>query len=150
VYDLNKITAEIKIEDMDVNALFSEFENFGQTAVESKHLQGNIFVDAKFKTDLDDKMEVIGNTMNGEIKLKLKDGHLLNFEPLQNISDYVYRNRNFKEQNSLPLPIKPDDISKIIMRYIYGCNYNCPYFRPTPPSCPPVWVYMKKKDWYNI
>ena len=97
VYDLNKITADVKIESMDVNTLFEEFENFGQKAVTSKNLQGNIFVDAKFKTELDDNIEVIGNTMDGEIKLKLKEGRLLNFEPLQNISDYVFRNRDFKD-----------------------------------------------------
>lgn len=97
IYDLSKITAEVKIEGMDVNLLFNEFENFGQKAIESKHLQGNIFIDAKFKTDLDDKMEVIGNTMDGEVKLKLKEGHLLNFEPLQNISDYIFKNRDFKD-----------------------------------------------------
>jgi len=97
VYDLNKITADVKIEGMDVNTLFDEFENFGQKAVTSKNLQGNIFVDAKLKTELDENMEVIGNTMNGEIKLKLTNGHLLNFEPLQHISDYVFRNRDFKD-----------------------------------------------------
>ncbi len=97
IYDLNKITAEVKIEDMDVNSLFSEFENFGQKAIESEHLQGNIFVDAKIKTELDEKMEVIGNTMDGEIKVKLTEGHLLNFQPLQNISDYIFRNRDFKD-----------------------------------------------------
>ncbi|MBA3680521.1 MAG: hypothetical protein H0W73_05075 [Bacteroidetes bacterium] len=97
IYDLNKVTAEVKIENMDVNSLFDQFENFGQKAVTSKNLQGNIFVDAKFKTELDDNMEVMGNTMDGEIKLKLKEGHLLNFEPLQNISDYVFKNRDFKD-----------------------------------------------------
>ncbi len=97
IYDLNKINAEVKIENMDVNTLFEQFENFGQKAVTSKNLQGNIFVDAGFKTELDENIEVIGNTMDGEIKIKLKEGHLINFEPLQNISDYVFRNRDFKD-----------------------------------------------------
>ena len=35
--------------------------------------------------------------MNGEIKLKLENGHLLNYQPLQNISDYIFRNRDFKD-----------------------------------------------------
>ncbi len=97
IYDLNKITAEVKIVNMDVNEVFSEFENFGQKAIESEHLQGNIFVDAKIKTDLDEKMEVVGNTMDGEIKVKLAEGHLLDFQPLQNISDYIFKNRDFKD-----------------------------------------------------
>ncbi|MBA2610416.1 MAG: AsmA family protein [Bacteroidetes bacterium] len=97
VYDLNKITAEVKIEGMDVNKLFKEFENFGQKAITSEQLQGNIFIDANFNTELDNNMEVIGSSMDGKIKVKLTDGHLLNFEPIQNISDYVFRNRDFKD-----------------------------------------------------
>ncbi|MDO8999612.1 MAG: AsmA-like C-terminal region-containing protein [Bacteroidota bacterium] len=97
IYNLKKITAEVKIDNVDVNELFNEFENFGQIAVESRHLQGTVFVDAKLKTDLDKNMEVVGKTMDGEIKLKLKEGHLINFEPIQNISDYVFRNRDFKD-----------------------------------------------------
>ena len=97
IFNLNKITAEVKIEDVDVNKLFIEFENFGQKAIQSDNLQGNMFIDAKFKTSLDDNMEVISNTMDGEIKLKLKEGHLLNFEPLQKISDYIFRKRDFTD-----------------------------------------------------
>ena len=42
-------------------------------------------------------MEVIGNTLKGEVKLKLKEGHLINYKPIQNISDYVFKNRDFKD-----------------------------------------------------
>lgn len=97
LFDLTKVTANVKIENVDVNKLFDEFENFGQKAIVSENLQGNIFIDTKFKTDLDNKMEVIGNTLKGEVKLKLKEGHLVNYKPIQNISDYVFKNRDFKD-----------------------------------------------------
>jgi len=35
--------------------------------------------------------------MKGEVQLKLKDGHLRNFEPLQKISDYIFRKRDFQD-----------------------------------------------------
>ena len=35
--------------------------------------------------------------MDGEIKVKLTEGHLLDFQPLQNISDYIFKNRDFKD-----------------------------------------------------
>jgi hypothetical protein len=97
IYDLSKIKADIVMHDININKLFIDFENFGQKAVESKHLQGRVFLNATFKTDLDDNMEVIGKSMEGEVKLKLKEGHLLNFEPIQNVSDYIFRNRDFKD-----------------------------------------------------
>lgn len=97
IYDLHKIDANITTQNINVNTLFEQFENFGQHAIESKNLDGNIFLKAKIKLELDDKMEVIGKTMKGEVKLKLKDGHLRNYEPLQKISDYIFKNRDFED-----------------------------------------------------
>lgn len=97
VYDLSRIKAEIVMHDININRLFSEFEDFGQKAVQSRNVQGRISVNASFHTDLDDNMEVIGKSMEGQVKLKLKEGHLLNFEPIQSVSDYVFRHRDFKD-----------------------------------------------------
>ncbi|MBI3517934.1 MAG: hypothetical protein HY062_01070 [Bacteroidetes bacterium] len=97
IYDLHKIDASITTENINVNKLFEQFENFGQKAITEKNLQGNIFLNTTIKMDLDEKMEVIGNTIKGQAKLTLKDGHLLNYEPLQKVSDYIFRNRNFQD-----------------------------------------------------
>ena len=97
IYDLHKIDAEVTTQNINVNKLFEQFENFGQKVIINENLKGNIFLTAKIKMSLDEKMEVIGNTMKGDVKLKLKDGHLLNYEPLQNVSDYIFKNRNFND-----------------------------------------------------
>lgn len=97
IYDLHKIDAEITTQNINVNKLLDQFENFGQKAIISDNVKGNIFLTAKVKMDLDEKMEVIGNSIKGEVKLKLKDGHLLNFEPLQKVSDYIFKNRDFQD-----------------------------------------------------
>ncbi len=97
IYDLHKIDADITTQNIDVNKLFDEFENFGQKAITTDNLQGKISLTAKIKMDLDEKMEVIGNTMKGEVRLKIKDGHLLNYKPLENISDYIFKNRDFQD-----------------------------------------------------
>lgn len=97
IYDLHKIDASFVSDNINVNQLFEQFENFGQEAIESDNIQGKVSLNAKLKMELDDNMEVLGNTIDGEVKFKLKDGHLLNYEPLQKISDYVFRNRNFQD-----------------------------------------------------
>ncbi len=91
----NKIDANLSVEDVDVNKLFAQFENFGQEAVVSENLQGKIHLQAKFSSMLDEQMEVIGETMSGEVRLSLKDGKLVNFEPLQKLSNFVFKNRDF-------------------------------------------------------
>ncbi len=97
IYDLSRVNVEMQMDDIDISQLFDEFENFGQKKVESRHVKGRIFLNATFKTDLDDNMEVKGESMAGEVKLKLKDGHLQNFEPVQNMSNIIFRNRNFDD-----------------------------------------------------
>lgn len=97
VRDFNKINADVSIQNVNVKKLFDQFENFGQTAIGSENLQGTIFVDGKFKVDLDEKMEFIGSTMVGDAKLKLINGHLVNYEPIQKLSNFIFKNRDFND-----------------------------------------------------
>lgn len=91
------LDSEMELKDVDVKQLFEQFENFGQKAITKDHLKGTVFAEAKFSATLDDVMEVKGETMRGAVKLKLKDGHLINFTPLQKISRFVFKNRDFND-----------------------------------------------------
>ncbi len=93
----DKMNAEVKAQNVNVNDLFMAFENFGQTAIKAENLKGNLSFDAKFSASLDKNMEVIGETMLGEVKLKLKEGHLINFEPILNLSNFLFKNRDFND-----------------------------------------------------
>jgi hypothetical protein len=97
VRGLSRIKADISVENVDVNKAFTQFENFGQKIVVSENLKGKLSVEAKIKTQLDDKMEVIGQTFSGEVHVSLKDGHLINFEPIQNLSTFLFKNRDFND-----------------------------------------------------
>lgn len=97
IKDFSKIQADVSIQGVNVKKLFDQFENFGQKAIAGENLEGTMFVDGKFKVELDENMEFKGQSMAGEAKLKLKNGHLLNYEPIQNLSSYIFRNRDFKD-----------------------------------------------------
>ncbi|MDF2448926.1 MAG: AsmA family protein [Bacteroidota bacterium] len=97
IYDLKKIKASIQTESISVNQMFEEFENFGQKAIEGKNLSGNISLSANVKMELNDNMEVDGNTIKGKIDFKIRDGRLINYEPLQNISNFIFKNRDFED-----------------------------------------------------
>jgi len=95
--DFRRFNVNVNITGVDVTELFRQFENFGQHAIESENLRGIIDVEARFKSYLDEKMAVRPETMDGEVSLKLKDGHIVNFEPIQNLSNFLFRNRNFND-----------------------------------------------------
>lgn len=97
VQNFEKISADMNIQNVNVTKLFDQFENFGQTAIVSSNLKGTITVDAKFKTDLDEKMNLKPESMEGDVKLKLMNGHILNYEPIQSLSNFLFRNRDFND-----------------------------------------------------
>lgn len=97
VKDFNKVNADVSVQNVNVNTLFEQFENFGQQAIVSDNLKGNISLEAKFKTDLDEKMNLKPETMVGDVKLKLVNGHLINYEPIQSLSNFLFRNRDFND-----------------------------------------------------
>jgi hypothetical protein len=94
---MQEIRAAISADDINVTTLFEQFENFGQQAIQSKNLKGNISLDAVFNAELDEKMEIVPYTMLGDVTLKLKEGHLMEYAPLQNVSNFIFHNRDFND-----------------------------------------------------
>jgi hypothetical protein len=97
VFDFNRISADVTIKDVDVTRLFREFENFGQNAITSDNLQGRLHMEADFRSRLTNRMQIAPETMYSEVRLSLKDGHLKNFEPVQKLSNFLFRNRDFND-----------------------------------------------------
>jgi len=97
VKDFNKVNADVSVQNVNVNKLFDQFENFGQEAIVSDNLKGSMSVEAKFNTDLDEKMHLKPESMVCDVKLKLLNGHLINFEPVQSLSNFLFRNRDFND-----------------------------------------------------
>lgn len=94
---LQEIRASFQASDINVTTLFEQFENFGQQAIQAKQLKGKISLDAVFNAELDEKMEIVPYTMLGDVSLKLKEGHLIDYEPLQNVSTFIFHNRDFND-----------------------------------------------------
>ncbi len=132
---LETIKADINLDNINVNKLFDQFENFGQQAIQSRQLKGTISVNAKLDTKLDHKMQIIPTSMKGIVKLKLKEGHLIDYEPLQNISTFIFRNRNFNDVtfsemnetfriNGYEMDIEELEIASNILNLYVSGTYN--------------------------
>jgi hypothetical protein len=91
------LVANVNLNDVDVTELFRQFENFGQTAITSENLSGRLHLEASFNTNLDDRMNIAPETMFADVRLRLRDGHLLNFEPVRNLTNFLFKNRDFND-----------------------------------------------------
>lgn len=94
--NFSNIQARIGIKNMDVKTMFQQFEDFGQSTITSEKLMGNISVNADINAKFNEKFQLKAPALNGQVQLKLKDGHLLDFEPIQRMGTY-FRNRDFKD-----------------------------------------------------
>lgn len=94
--NFSAVQAHLAIKNMNVKTMFEQFEDFGQSTIKSEKLRGTISLTADMKVGLNEKFQLKAPDLIGEVQLKLKDGHLLNFEPLQYIGTY-FRKRDFTD-----------------------------------------------------
>ena len=83
------VYSETTLDQISLDQLFFVFENFKQDFLVDTHLKGNI--DANLSTFLafDNHLNFIAKEMVADISATIIGGELNNFEPMQNLSDYL-------------------------------------------------------------
>lgn len=92
-----KIQSDVELVDVDVNLLFQQFENFNQKAITAENLQGTVNLKGKLQVNLNEQFEFEKNSLFGNVDLKISEGHLIDYEPLQKVSNFIFRKRNFQD-----------------------------------------------------
>ncbi len=84
-----KIGGEARVENLSVQQLFYQFENFGQNTIEDKHLKGKISAKASFSTEFSDDLKANLDAILATIELRITNGELIEFKPLQPVSKFI-------------------------------------------------------------
>ena len=87
--------ANVTLTDIDINKLFTAFNNFGQTGIEAKNLEGKLTATANATLILDDDGKALPNSIQSNVDFSLKDGALNHYEPIKKIQSFAFKNRNF-------------------------------------------------------
>lgn len=87
-----KFNASVKSVSMPV--FMESFENFNQKSLTGKNIKGTISLDVNATFNANPDFNIIPGSMFGKLNATIVDGELNNFEPLENISKYVFKNRN--------------------------------------------------------
>src|SRR5690625_2431479 len=95
--DLIPIKLNSKISSVNINTLFHAFNNFNIKDLKSENIKGSL--DAEINADLifSEEISLIENSVNGEVKFQINHEELNNFEPLVNLSNYVFKNRQLDQ-----------------------------------------------------
>ena len=84
-----KVSGDCELIKLNIQKLFSELNNFGQTTLQEKHLKGFVTANVAFTATWDKKLQVDENSINASTTLSIERGELNNFEPLNSLAKYI-------------------------------------------------------------
>ena len=94
---INPMTVSAKVSNARIKEFFSGFDNFNQNTITGKNLSGLISANVKFNARMDDNLKISAPSMWGDIDLKIKNGRLKDFEPMENMSNFLFKKRDFSD-----------------------------------------------------
>lgn len=93
----NPLTFHAGLNKVDVAGVLDAFNNFGQTAITSKNISGQLSADINLRGEVTQKGQLIADSTRGVVDFSLTDGRLFQFEPVEKISQTIFKNRNFSD-----------------------------------------------------
>jgi hypothetical protein len=87
--DTIHIHSMVKLHGVDAGKLFANFNNFQQDFLKDEHLRGSIFADLVLDMDADQQGQIHWDSLKADMAIQLHEARLLNFPPLQKLSDYI-------------------------------------------------------------
>ncbi|MEX6689052.1 AsmA-like C-terminal region-containing protein [Danxiaibacter flavus] len=129
----------VAVKNVNVQKLFYEFNEFGQNGITSRNLRGNFTADADIALGISSSGSVVANSITGAVDFSLKNGALVNYKPLENIKNFILRNRDLSNVKFAELKNRLDidhdkihinrmeiqsNVLSMFVEGIYGLNGN--------------------------
>ncbi|MFY0255660.1 AsmA-like C-terminal region-containing protein [Chitinophaga sp. 30R24] len=89
----NLFNIQAGINNVNISQLFYAFDNFGLTSLTSKNLRGTVSAKVNMKGNVLDNGILAKHSLYGNISCNLRNGALVNFGPLIDISNFAFRKR---------------------------------------------------------
>jgi len=87
--DIHALINKVKIDQT-----FFAFDNFGQDAIKDQNIKGTLTAKIDLAGTMDENAKILHNSMLGTVDFQIDNGALINFEPLENLSKYIFKKRN--------------------------------------------------------
>lgn len=88
------IYIDAKVNHVQVDELFYAFNNFGLEIINSDQIKGTFSAHLKSHLTISEDFDLRENSVNGTLNFSLTKGAIINFEPLVNISRFIFKQRN--------------------------------------------------------
>ncbi|SKB29449.1 AsmA family protein [Daejeonella lutea] len=94
---INRFNIDSKINNVNVERLFYAFDNFGQDAITSQNLRGTFFGGTSVSGSMSDNGTIVPRSFRGNVTFDIRNGALVNFEPMKKVGSFAFPNRNFSD-----------------------------------------------------
>lgn len=92
----SKFAINTALSNVNIQRFFYGFENFGLKSITSENLRGNLFSKVNIGGTISSKGKLLPSSLNGSIIFDLKQGALLNFDPITNVGKFAFPLRDLK------------------------------------------------------
>ncbi len=132
----NEVNLNAKLNNVDVSETFKAFNNFNQDGIEAKNISGKLGATITANLILNKDGSPSPRSIKSKVEFSLKNGALLNYEPIKRLQNFVFKNRDFNNiqfaeiKNTLDINgdnirINPMQIqSSVLSVYIEGLLTN--------------------------
>lgn len=83
------VKSNLKIIKVNIEELFSSFNNFGQETLKSEHIKGELSSKLQFGAALNKNLKIFMPTLTCNAEILINDGRLVNFEPVLSMSNFI-------------------------------------------------------------
>ena len=83
------VSSNVALHQIDLPALFMAFDNFNQTFLQSRNLEGSITSNMQLNLKVDSTFAIDWHSIQADATIQLQEAVLKNFEPLQKLAPYT-------------------------------------------------------------
>nr|WP_255551821.1 AsmA-like C-terminal region-containing protein [Aridibaculum aurantiacum] len=88
---------DVNMRDVDIQKVLYAFNDFQQDALTSQNIVGKLTTRVVVSMNIDRQMAANPSNLKGYIDFSLKNGALIDYEPLQKLQVFVFKKRNFAD-----------------------------------------------------
>ena len=86
-----------KISDADIHSVFYSLDNFGQKTMTEKNINGKLNASFDFESQLKNDARIVPSSMKGNLKVRISDGQIVDFEPFMKMKKMIFRKRRLED-----------------------------------------------------
>jgi len=92
-----KFDSNVKITSVDIPQFLKSFKNFGIKSFSPDDIRGSLSATANVNGKITPNGDLIEDSVNGDLAYEIKNGALINFEPIIKVGKFAFPNRDVKK-----------------------------------------------------